>query len=70
MAHPDETFHKLESLSAIERMEYEELKTAQSYEEARKREQDVFYGFCIVGIVSTLLMLGFLNLDQIQFYLR
>lgn len=70
MTHPDQMFHKLESLTAVERKEYEELKASQAELDKRKREQDVFYGFCIVGIVSALVILGFLNSDQIQYYLR
>lgn len=70
MAHPDQVFHKIQSLSAVERKEYEELKALHSDEARRKRERTVFYGYCVVGIISTLMIMGFLNFDELQYYLR
>ena len=62
MAHPDQVFHKIESLSAVERKEYEELKDYHSHFQRKRRETIVFYGYCVVGIIATLLILGMLEL--------
>ena len=56
MPHPDQTFHKIESLSAVERKEYEELKDYHSAYQRKRREKIVFYGYCIVAILSTCLL--------------
>jgi len=61
MTHPDQTFHKIESLSAVERKEYEELKDYHSAYQQKRRETVIFYGYCVVGIVATLSIMGLLN---------
>ena len=62
MPHPDQVFHKFESLSAVERKEYEELKDYHSDYQRKQREKIVFYGYCIVAILATLSIMGFLSL--------
>ena len=62
MPHPDQTFHKIESLSVVERKEYEELKDYHSAYQRKRREKIVFYGYCIVAILSTLSIMGLLGL--------
>lgn len=66
MVHPDQQFHKFESLSAVERKEYEELKDYHSHYQRKRRETTVFYGFCVVGIVAALVVLGLLEPDLLQ----
>ena len=62
MPHPDQVFHNIESLSAVERKEYEELKDYHSHYRRKRRETIVFYGYCIVGIIATLSIMGLLKL--------
>ena len=62
MTHPDQVFHKIESLSAVERKEYEELKDYHSHFQRKRRERIVFYGYCLVAIVATMSIMGLLNL--------
>ena len=61
MTHPDQQFHKIESLSAVERKEYEELKDYHSHYRCKRRETIVFYGYCVVGIIATMTIMGLLN---------
>ncbi len=61
MAHPDELFHKMESLSVVERKEYEELKIYHSEHQRKRRETIVFYGYCMVAFIAMLSILGILN---------
>ena len=61
MTHPDQVFHKLESLSVVERKEYEELKDYHSHYRTKQRETIVFYGYCVVGIIASLIILGLLK---------
>ena len=62
MPHPDQTFHKIESLSIVERKEYEELKDYHSVYQQKRRETIIFYGYCVVGIIATLSIMGLLSL--------
>ena len=62
MPHPDQTFHKIESLTAVERKEYEELKDYHSDYQRKRREKIVFYGYCVVAILATLSIMGLLGL--------
>ena len=62
MTHPDQQFHQIESLSAVERKEYEELKEFHSHYKSKQRETIVFYGFCVVAIIATVSICGLLNL--------
>ena len=62
MPHPDQTYHQMESLSVVERKEYEELKDYHSTYQRRRREKIVFHGYCIVAILATLSIMGLLNL--------
>ena len=62
MAHADQVTHSLETLSAVERKEYDELKHYHSDQQRKKRETIVFYGYCVVGIIATLSVMGLLNL--------
>ena len=61
MTHPDQTFHKIESLSAVERKEYEELKAYHSHYQQKQRERIAFYGYCLVAVFAMFSILGFLN---------
>jgi hypothetical protein len=51
----------LQSLSLMERKEYEELKKANSAEVKRKNERIVFLGFFAISLIATLLISGALN---------
>lgn len=53
---------KLESLSFLERKEYEELKHANSEETRRRKERIVFLGFFAISLIATLLISGAMNL--------
>ena len=66
MAYPDQQFHKIESLSAVERKEYEELKDYHSHYRRKRRETTVFYGYCVVGIIAALLLYGLLEPNLIR----
>ena len=55
-------FHKIESLSAVERKEYEELKDYHSHYRRKQRETVVFYGYCIVALIAMLSIYGLLNI--------
>jgi hypothetical protein len=68
MTHPDQEFHKIGSLSVVERKEYEELKQYHSKQAIRKRERTVFLGYCVVGILATMSIYGLLNFDQLSAY--
>ena len=74
MVHPDQVYHQFESLSAVERKQYEELKEFHSHYRRKRRERVVFYGYCLVAIISTVSILGLLSLIcdlfrlQKQFY--
>ena len=59
---PDQDYHKFESLSVLERKEYEELKDYHSAYQRKRRETVVFYGYCVVAIVATISIMGLLNL--------
>ncbi len=62
MPSPDQVYHQIESLSAVERKDYEELKDYHSAYEVKRRETVVFYGYCVVGIIATMSMLGLLSI--------
>lgn len=53
---------KLDSLSFLERKEYEELKLANSAETARRKERIVFLGFFAISLIATLIISGAMNL--------
>ena len=61
MTHPDQVFHKIESLSAVERKEYEELKVFHGHYQQKRRERIVFYGYCLVSLIAMLSILGWMN---------
>ena len=52
----------LQSLSFLERKEYEELKQANSAEARRKKERIVFLGFFAISLIATLLISGAMKL--------
>lgn len=57
-------YHPLETLSAVERKELEELKAYHSAEAVRKRERVVFFGYVAIAIISTLLISGAMNFQE------
>lgn len=57
-------YHKLESLSAMERKEFEELRQYHSEDSARRRERAVFFGYVAIALLSTLIISGAMNFDQ------
>ncbi|MEL7500186.1 MAG: hypothetical protein AAFN77_21485 [Planctomycetota bacterium] len=63
-------YHKLESLTAVERKEFEELKQFHSVESERKRERVVFFGYVAVALLSTLLISGALNFQDWESLIR
>ncbi len=65
MPHPDEMYHKMESLSMVERKEFEELKHYHSEYQRRQREKNVFYGYCIVAAVAAAIVFGMLKFETI-----
>jgi len=62
MPHPDQTFHTIESLGAVERKEYEELKEYHSEYQRKRRETNIFYGYCVVAVTGIASIMGLLNL--------
>ena len=48
----------LQSLSFLERKEYEELKQINSSEISRKKERIVFLGFFVISLIATLMISG------------
>lgn len=64
MSNSEFHYHKLESLSAVERKELQELKAYHSAESVRKRERVVFFGYVTIAIVSTLLISGAMNFKE------
>ncbi len=52
----------LQTLSLLERKEYEELKKANSVEAKRKKDRIVFLGFFAISLIATLLISGALRL--------
>ena len=59
-------YHQLESLNAVERKEFEELREYHSEEGQRRRERAVFFGYVAIALLSTLLISGAMNFDQWQ----
>lgn len=51
----------LQSLSLMERKEYEELKKANSVGTKRKKERIIFLGFFAISLIATLLISGAMN---------
>lgn len=63
-------FHKLQSLSVVERKEFEELKNFHSAESQRKRERAIFFGYVAVALLATLLISGAMNFQEWESIIR
>ena len=64
MSNVHSQYHQLQSLTAVERKEFEELKQRHQAQEARKRERTVFLGYVAIALLSTLLISGAMNFEQ------
>lgn len=56
-------YHELSTLDLYERKEYEELKHAVRYDAKRRSDRNVFLGFLVTAVVSTLIISGALKVD-------
>lgn len=64
MSEIENQYHQLQSLSAVERKEFEELKDYHSAQNLRKRERAVFFGYVVIALIATLLISGAMNFEE------
>lgn len=64
-----EDYQQLDSLSFMERKEYEELKGFHSAQASQRRDRSIFIGFFVIGLIATLLISGALKFDHLRPFL-